>query len=166
MAMATAAAAPAPSRAVPASTFGTRRERGLGGSSLRAVAASTAESLGAMISVTETLPRAARTAIHARALPTFGVAQVAAVPALRFAVSAALFVIGRAWSASFEACMAIFLARHCTSDAGMAIRFLDITDTLSSPVSNPHREVPRPCLANRAPEGGPAAWLVQPSAFA
>jgi hypothetical protein len=149
MAMAAAAAAPAASRAVPAITFGQRRDRGLGGSSRRAVAASMVESRGATVSWTETLPRAALTAIHARALPTRGLAHVAALPAPRLAVFAALFVIGRAWSASLDACMAIFRARHCMSAAGMTTFFLDVTDTLSSPVSDPHRKLPRPSPVNR-----------------
>jgi len=92
-----------------------------------------AATLGATVSCTETLPRAALTAIHARTLPTRGLAQFAAVPARRLAVSAALFVSGRAWSASFEACIAIFRARHCMSAAGMVVRFPDVTNTLSSP---------------------------------
>jgi len=150
MAMAAAAAAPAASSAVPASTLGNRLDRGLGGSSRRAVAASMAESLGATVSCTETLPRAALTAIHARTRPTRGLAQSAAVPARCLAFLAALFVIGPAWSASFDACMAIFRARHCMSAAGTAVRFPDVTDTLSSPVSSPHREVPRRSPVNRS----------------
>jgi len=118
-AIAVAAAAPAASSAVPAITFGQRRPRGLGGSSLRAVAASMADTLGAMLSCTETLPRAALTAIHARRRPTRGLAQPAAPVAPCLAVFAALLVIGPAWSASFDACIAIFLARHCMSAAGI-----------------------------------------------
>jgi hypothetical protein len=126
---AVAAATPAASSAVPASTLGQRRERGLGGSSRLAVAASIAETLGATVSCTATLPRAARTAIHARSRPTLGLAHVAAVSALCRAVSAALLVIGPAWSASLEACMAIFLARHCMSAAGIVLRFVVVTAT-------------------------------------
>ncbi len=96
IAMAVAAAAPAASNAVPASTLGQRRACGFGGSSLRAVAASTDESLGATFSCTETLPRAALTAIQARTRPTRGRAQPAAPVARRLAVIAALLVIGRA----------------------------------------------------------------------
>src|SRR5215469_16094772 len=59
IAMAVAAAAPAASNAVPASTFGQRRACGLGGSSLLATPASTDETLGATLSWTEMLPRAA-----------------------------------------------------------------------------------------------------------
>jgi hypothetical protein len=56
-------------------------------------------------------------------------------------------VIGRAWSASLDACMAIFRARHCMSVAGMTTFLLDVTDTLSSPVSDPHRKTSplKPC---------------------
>src|SRR5215469_7860622 len=89
IAMAVAAAAPAASNAVPASTFGQRRDCGLGGSSLRATPASTEETLGATVSWTETLPRAALTAIQARTRPTRGLAQPAA-PMVAF------LVIGRA----------------------------------------------------------------------
>src|SRR5215469_14466756 len=88
-AMAVAAAAPAASNAVPASTFGQRRACGLGGSSLRATPASTDETLGATLSWTEMLPRAALTAIQARTRPTRGFAQPAAV-------MVAFLVIGRA----------------------------------------------------------------------
>jgi hypothetical protein len=94
MAIAAAAAAPAASSAVPASTFGQRRLAGAGGSSLRAVAASIAETLGPTLFCIETLPLAALTAIQARTRPTFGLAQVAAPPARRRAVLAALLVIG------------------------------------------------------------------------
>ena len=144
IAMAAAAAAPAASMAVPARTFGKRRDRGFGGSSFRAAMASISETRGATVSCTATLPRTALTAIHARTLPTLGMAQVAALPAPCLAVLAALLVIGRAWSASFDACMAIFLARHCMSAAGMAACFLDVTDTdvlprcKSPPRSSPH----------------------------
>ena len=96
MAIAAAAAAPAASSAVPANIFGMRRDRGFGGSSRLAVAASMAATLGATVSCTATLLRVALTAIHALTLPTFGPAQLAAVPARRLAVSAAFFVIGRA----------------------------------------------------------------------
>src|ERR1700690_1714502 len=96
MAMAAAAAAPAASMAVPARTFGNRRDRGLGGSSFRAAIASMADTRGATVSWTATLPRTAPTAIHARTRPTLGMAQVAAVPAPCLAVMAALLVIGRA----------------------------------------------------------------------
>jgi hypothetical protein len=133
IAMAVAAAAPAASSAVPARTFGQRRDCRLGGSSFLAAIAIMAETLGATVSVIETLPRAALTAIHARALLTCGLAHVAAVPARRLAVFVALFVMGAARSASFDACMAIFLARHCMSAAGMMACFLDITDTDPSP---------------------------------
>ena len=149
IAMAAAAAAPAASMAVPARTFGKWRDRGLGGSSFRAAMANMAETLGATVSCTETLPRTALTAIHARTLPTLGLAQVAALPAPCLAVIAAFFVIGRAWSASFDACMAIFLARHCMSAAGVAACFLDVTDTDVLPRSNLHREVPPTGAANR-----------------
>ena len=149
MAMAAAAAAPAASMAVPARTFGKRRERGFGGSSFRAAMANIAETLGATVSCTDSLPRTALTAIHARTRPTLGLAQVAALPAPCRAVVAALLVIGRAWSASFDACMAIFLARHCMSAAGLAACFLDVTDTDVLPRSNPHREVPRTTAVNR-----------------
>ncbi len=128
IAMAMAAAPPAASNAVPASTLGQRRARGRGGSSLRAVAASMYEILGAKLSWTETLPRAALTAIQARTRPTLGLAQPAAP-------TAAFLVIGPAWSASFDACMAIFLARHCMSAAGIADCFLLVSDTMSSPVN-------------------------------
>jgi hypothetical protein len=88
------------------------------------------EIFGATVSCTETLPRAARIAIHARTRPTLGLAQSAAPPAPRLAVPAALFVTGPAWSASFDACIASFLARHCMSAAGMlADLFLVMTDT-------------------------------------
>ena len=153
MAIAAAAAAPAASMAVPASTFGKRRDRGFGGSSFRAAMASMAETLGATVSCIETLPRAALTAIHARTRPTLGLAQVAALPAPCLAVMAALLVIGRAWSASFDACMAIFLARHCMSAAGLAASFLDVTDTDVLPRSDPHREVPRLSPVNRGVPG-------------
>lgn len=96
IAMAVAAAAPAASKAVPASTFGQRRACGLGGSSLRAVAASIDEILGATLSCTETLPRAALTAIQARRRPTRGLAQPAAPVAPCLAVMAALLLIGPA----------------------------------------------------------------------
>jgi len=128
--IAAAAAPAAASIAVPARTFGHRRDCGFGGSSLRAVAASMADTRGATVSCTETLPLAARTAIHARALPILGMAQSAAPPARRLAVTAAFFVIGAAWSASFAACVAIFLACHCMAETGMpADFFLVITDT-------------------------------------
>jgi hypothetical protein len=142
IAIAKDAAAPAASMALPTSTFGQRRLRCRGGSSVRAVAASMAEILGATLSCTETLPRAALTAIQARTLPTLGLAQTAA-PA------AAFRVIGAAWSASFAACMAIFLARHCIWAAGMAGCFLVVTDTMSSPVDDPDQELPHPDMANR-----------------
>jgi hypothetical protein len=148
--MAVAAAAAAASSAVPAITFGQRRDCCLGGSSFLAATASMAETLGATVSCIETLLRAALTAIHARALPTCGLAHVAALPARRLAVLVALFVMGAARSASLDACMAIFLARHCISAAGMMARFPDVTDTDSSPVNNLHRELPRSCTVNRA----------------
>jgi len=94
--MAVAAAAPAASKAVPAITFGQRRAWGFGGSSLRAAAASTDDNLGATFSWSETLPRAALTAIQARTRPTRGLAQPAAPVAPYLAVIAALLVIGRA----------------------------------------------------------------------
>jgi hypothetical protein len=140
------AAAQAVSIAVPASTFGQRRVRCGGGSSVRAVAASMAEILGATVSCMDTLPRAALTAIQARSLPTLGLAQTAA-PA------AALLVIGPARSASFAACMAILLARHCMSAAGIADCFLVVTDTMSSPVDDPHQELPHPDMTNRCAQG-------------
>ncbi|HET9898606.1 MAG TPA: hypothetical protein VFQ44_27095 [Streptosporangiaceae bacterium] len=95
-AIAVAAAAPAASRAVPARTLGQRRGCDRGGSSRRAAAASTDETAGATLSWTDTLPRAALTAIQARTRPTLGFAQPNASPALRRAVVAAIFVIGRA----------------------------------------------------------------------
>jgi hypothetical protein len=49
--------------------------------------------------------------------------------------------------------MAILLARHCMSAAGMTDCFLLVTDTLSSPVDNPHQELPRADLANRCWRG-------------
>jgi hypothetical protein len=94
MANAPAAAAPAASSIVPASTFGQRRLAGAGGSSLRAVAASIAETFGPILSCIETLPLAALTAIQARTRPTLGLALVAAPPARRRAVMVALLVIG------------------------------------------------------------------------
>jgi hypothetical protein len=106
-----------------------RDDRGLGGSSRLAVAASSAETLGASVSCTETLPRAARTAIHARTRPTLGLAQFAALPAPYLAVKAAFLEIGPAWSANFEACMASFLARHCMSAAGIVVCFVVDTAT-------------------------------------
>jgi hypothetical protein len=150
IAMPAAAAAPAASSADPARTFGQRRDCGLGGASFLAAIASMAETVGATVSCIEMLPRAALTAIHARALPTCGSAHVAAEPARRLAVLVALFVMGAARSASFDACMAIFLARHCMSAAGMMACFLDVSDTEPSPVSNLHRELPRSCTVNRA----------------
>ena len=150
IAIAVAAAAQAASIAVPARTFGQRRDCRLGGSSFLAAIASMAEALGATVSCIEMLPRAALTAIHARALPTCGLAHVAAVSARRLAFLAALLVMGAARSASFDACMAIFLARHCMSAAGVTACFLDVTDTDPSPVSNLHGEVPRSCGVNRA----------------
>jgi hypothetical protein len=128
--IAVAAAPPAASSAVPATIFGQRRPRRFGGSSLRAVVASIDETFGPMVSCTLTLPRAARIAIQARILPTLGLAQPAAPSAPRLAVPAALLVIGPAWSASFDACAASFLARHCMSEAGMlAALYLVTTDT-------------------------------------
>ena len=73
-----------------------RRERGLGGSSRLAVASSMAASLGATDFCTETLPRAALTAIHVLIVTTFGPAHSAADPAWRFADIAAFSVTGRA----------------------------------------------------------------------
>jgi hypothetical protein len=143
IAIAVAAAAHPASSAVPTRTLGQRRDFILGGSSFLAAIASMAEPLGPTVSRIEMLPRAALTAIHARALPTCGLAHVAAVPARRLAILVALFVMGAARSASFDACMAIFLARHCISAGGMMACFLDVTDTGPSPVSNLHREVPR-----------------------
>lgn len=96
MAIAAAAAAPAASSAVPASTFGQRLVCGTGGSSFRAAVASTDETLGARCSCTEMLPRAALTAIQARTRPTLGLAQVVVIPAPRRAVIVAFFDIGRA----------------------------------------------------------------------
>ena len=96
MAIAVAAAAPAASSAVPASTFGQRLACGTGGSRRLAADASTEETLGATCSCTEMLPRAALTAIQARTRPTLGLAQVAVIPAPRRAVIVAFFVIGRA----------------------------------------------------------------------
>jgi hypothetical protein len=148
--MAVTAAAPAASSAIPARAFGQRRDCGLGGSSFLAATASMAETLGATVSCIEMLPRAALTAIHARALPTCGLAHVAAVSARRLAALVALFVLGAARSASFDACAAIFLARHCMSAAGMVACFLDVTDTDPSPVSNLDRELPLPRTVNRA----------------
>jgi len=146
IAMAVAAAAPAASSAAPASTFGRRRDRRLGGSSFLAAVVIMAATLGATLSCTATLPRSARTAIHTLARPILGLAHSAALPAPRFALTAprfalvaprfALFVavsvIGRAWSASLDACMAILLARLCMSAGTMAL-FLDITDTALPP---------------------------------
>jgi len=147
--MTVATAPPAASSAIPARAFGQRRDCGLGGSSFLAATASMAETLGATVSCIEMLPRAALTAIHARALPTCGLAHVAALPARRLAVLVARFVMGAARSASFDACAAIFLAR-CMSAAGMMACFLDITDTDPSPVSNLHRELPISRTVNRA----------------
>src|SRR5580658_194486 len=143
IAIAVAAAAPAARSAVPASTLGHRRACGLGGSSLRAAAASTEDTRGATLSCTDTLPLAALTAIQARARPTLGFAQLAAPPAPWPAVMAALLVIGPALLASFDACIAIFLARHCMSAAGTTDCFWVVSDTMSSPVINPHQELPR-----------------------
>jgi hypothetical protein len=150
IAIAAAAAAPAASSAIPARAFGHRRDCRLGGSSFLAATASMVETLGATVSCIEMLPRAALTAIHARALPTCGLAHVAAVSARCLAVLVARFVMGAARSASFDACAAIFLARHCMSAVGMVVCFVDITDTDPSPVSNLHRELPRSCTVNRA----------------
>src|ERR1022692_2140098 len=98
--MAVAAAPPAARIAVPTSSCGQRRDRCFGGSRRRAVAESMAPTFGATVSWTETLPRAARTAIHARARPTLGPAQPAAPPAPRtaprLADTAAFAVIGPA----------------------------------------------------------------------
>lgn len=143
IARAVAAAAPAASKAVPASTFGQRRVRDRGGSSVRAVAASMAEIRGATLSCIATLPRAALTAAQARTRPTLGLAQPAAPTAY-------FLLIGPARSASLDACIAIFLARHCISAAGMADCFLLVTDTLSSPVNNLHLEFPFPGSVNQA----------------
>ena len=131
----------------PARTFGKRRDRGFGGSSFRAAMANMAATRGATVSCTATLPRTAPTAIHARTRPTLGLAQVAALSAPCLAVFAALLVIGRAWSASFDACMAIFLARHCMSAAGMAPCFLDVTDTEVLPRSIPTEKFPARALS-------------------
>ncbi len=49
--------------------------------------------------------------------------------------------------------MAIFLARHCMSAAGIADCFDAVTDTMSSPVDNPHVELPRSDLVNPVGEG-------------
>ena len=101
--MAVAAAAAAASSAVPARTLGQRRDCRLGGSSFLAATVSMAEILGATVSCIEVLPRAALTAIHARALPICGLAHVAAVLARRLASLVARFVLGAARSASFDA---------------------------------------------------------------
>jgi hypothetical protein len=129
------AAAPATSSAMPASIGGIIRFRRFGGSSLLAAVASMAATRGPIVSCIDTLPRAALTAIQPLALLTRGLAQPAAMSARRLAVNAALLVIGRARSARFDACMAIFLARHCSSLAGIVLwtPFLDIADSHSFP---------------------------------
>ena len=96
IAMAAAAAAPAASRAVPASTIGRRGDRRFGGSSFLAAAAMMSPTLGAILSCTATPPRLTRTPIQALVLPILGLAHSAAAPAPRFALTVAVFVIGRA----------------------------------------------------------------------
>ena len=95
IAIAVAAAAPAASNAVPASTFGRPARPPLGRVEPLAALASMAEILGATFFCTATLPRAARTAIQARALPTLGLAQSAAAPAP--ALIAAFVLMRPAW---------------------------------------------------------------------
>ncbi len=96
------------------------------------------------------LPRAALTAIQARARPTLGLVQPAALPAPALALLAARRVSGRAWSASFAAWTAIFLARHCMSVVGMIGVLCIVAGTMSSPVINPHEELPSSARVNLA----------------
>lgn len=134
--IAVTAAAPAASRAMPASIIGIFADRRLGGSSFSAAVDSMAATRGPTVSRIVTLPRAARTAIQPRAWWTRGLAQPAAMSAWRLALKAAFLVSGRARSARFDACAAIFLARHWISLAGMPARwtcFLDIAESHSSP---------------------------------
>jgi len=98
---------------------------------------------------------AALIAAQARTLPTLGRAQPAALPAPDRADLAARRLSGAACSASFVARKAILLACHPVFEAGImsGFCFRVVAGTMSSPVVNPHEELPSPAGVNLARPG-------------